>query len=371
MIVPRGCPKSMTANKKTDVLVVGGGVVGLSVAYELARQGVEVTLLERGRLGGEASWAGAGMLPPGSWYSEHAALDDFAKLAKECYPTWSEELLELSGINNEFWVCGGRYDKSSANDMYCQRLNRWRDLGIQVEEHEDHFWVPEEAQIRNPRHIKALQRSCEALGTTIYQKCDVKAFNTTPDGVKTVIAIDGSFDVGSVVITAGCWSSPLVKQLGLNLPSRPLRGQMLLLRPEQMTLPCNRHRYPFYLVPRRDGLLLVGATVEYVGFDRRTTKEAFHKLLDFARDMDPLFRVGNIEGFWSGLRPDSLDGLPTIGRVPGWQNVWLATGHSRAGFQFALPTAKLIAAQILGQSPLATSDPFSPNRFHKVATVSC
>ena len=360
----------MTSIKTTDALVVGGGVIGLSVAYELAKRGVEVSLLERGKIGGEASWAGAGMLPPGSWYSQHPALDEFAKFARECYPIWSHDLLELSGIDNEFWVCGGRYDKTPGSKLFSQKLKGWQESGIEVEDHDDHYWVPEEAQIRNPRHLQALKISCEALGVTIRQMNGVESFDSGSGSVSTVRASEGSFNVGSVILTAGCWSSPLAKQLDLNLPSRPLRGQMLLLRPEEMALASNRHRSPYYLVPRRDGLLLVGATVEYVGFDRRTTKAAFHELLDFARNVDPQFGVGSIEGFWSGLRPDSIDGLPTIGRVPGINNVWLATGHSRAGFQFAPPTAKLIAAQVLGEQSPVAEEPFSPNRFSQTTSAS-
>lgn len=361
----------MTSKKTTDALVVGGGVIGLSVAYELAKRGVEVTLLERGRIGGEASWAGAGMLPPGSWYSQHPALSEFAKLARECYPIWSHELLELSGIDNEFWVCGGRYDKTPRGEQFSQKLKGWQELGIEVEDRDDHYWVPDEAQIRNPRHLQALKKSCEALGVTVCQMNGVESFDSSRRSVSSVYASEGSFRVGSVILTAGCWSSPLVKQFGLNLPSRPLRGQMLLLRPEQMTLASNRHSSPYYLVPRRDGLLLVGATVEYVGFDRRTTKAAFHELLDFARNIDPQFGVGNIEGFWSGLRPDSVDGLPAIGRIPGIDNVWLATGHSRAGFQFALPTAKLVTAQVLREESPVPEEPFSPNRFSQTTAENC
>ncbi len=360
----------MSINRKTDLLIVGGGVIGLSIAYELAKRGLQITLVERGRVGSEASWAGAGMLPPGSWYSGHRSLEEFAETANELYPIWSRELYELSGIENEYWICGARYDKTP-NTQFAERLKRWSELGVEVEDHNDHYWVPGESQIRNPRHIKALHRSCLKLGVTIQQGSQVLRVETPGRRLTRVSTTSGNYEVDSVVIAAGCWSSTLANQLGLSIPSRPLRGQMLLLRPK--SLPFNHivHRHPYYLVPRRDGLLLVGATVEHVGFDRRTTEEAFQELIQFSRSVHPMLGVGKIEGFWSGLRPDSLDGLPAIGQLPELENVWIATGHSRAGLQFAPPTAKLIAAQVMQEGTPVSAEAFSPARFCCPASLSC
>lgn len=350
----------------SDCLIVGGGVVGLSIAYQLALDGLSVRLLERHEVGKEASWAGAGMLPPGSWYSSHPAMEELAKRAASLYPNWSSALKEETGIDNEYWQCGSRYMKSPASaPFYQSTFERWRTLGIEVDETTEHYEVPAESQIRNPRHLQALAQASSLLGVAIEQKTPVQAFEWEGDRIITVETANARFSAKEIIIAAGCWTPALANQLGVRIPGRPVRGQMLLLKPNRPEEAPSRiiHRAPYYLVPRRDGLLLVGATVEQVGFDRRNTEEAFQALRDFAREVCPSLQDSTIEAFWAGLRPAGGDELPTIGPVRSTRNAWLATGHYRAGLQFSPPTAELISSMIRQTELPMEAAPFSPDRF--------
>lgn len=350
----------------SDCLVIGGGVVGLSIAYQLALDGVSVTLLERNEVGKEASWAGAGMLPPGSWYSSHPAMEELAKRSASLYPQWSESLKEQTGIDNEYWQCGSRYLKAESPDAsYQSTFERWRSLGIEIVETKEHYEVPGEAQIRNPRHMQALAQACRLLGVRIEQKSPAKSFEWEGDRIDEVKTPSETFSAKEIILAAGCWSPALANQLGMRLPGRPVRGQMLLLKPNQPEGTPERiiHRAPYYLVPRRDGLVLVGATVEQVGFDRRNTDEAFQALRKFACEVVPALKESSIEAFWAGLRPAGGDELPTIGRLSSASNAWLATGHYRAGLQFSPPTAELISAMIRQSELPMDVAPFSADRF--------
>ncbi len=356
----------MLTSNTSDCLVIGAGVVGLSIAYQLATDGLSVTLLERNKIGKEASWAGAGMLPPGSWYSDHPAMEQLAKRAATLYPLWSASLKEQTGIDNEYWECGSRYLKTeSSRTSYQATFDRWRSLGIAVNETAEHYKIPGEAQIRNPRHLQALAQACQLLGVRIEQASPAKSFTWDQDRIVEVQTNTEIFTAKEFIVAAGCWSPALANQLGMRIPGRPVRGQMLLLKPSTPGGTPDRiiHRAPYYLVPRRDGLVLVGATVEQVGFDRRNTDQAFQALREFACEVHPALSDSTIEAFWAGLRPAGGDELPTIGRVHSTANAWLATGHYRAGLQFSPPTAELISA-IIRQSELPMdATPFSADRF--------
>lgn len=358
----------MPTASSSDVLVIGGGVVGLSVAYQLACDGAKVTLLERGTPGHEASWAGAGILPPASWYEDHPALDALAIAAAEDHKTWSQRLHEDSGIDDEYTACGATYLQTQDNAEYLAAVfARWRQLGIRVEstDEDPHSWFVEaEAQVRNPRRLKALVTACRHRGVQIVTDTAVERFETTLDErLDHVVTPAGRFSAAAYCFAAGAWTPGLATAAGGNAPGRPIRGQMLLLRPRKNQLRQIVHRFPYYAVPRRDGRVLVGATVEDAGFDKQTTDEARRALLAAAEAIEPTLADAEVERHWSGLRPASGDGLPQIGPMPGVTNAWLATGHHRCGLQLAPPTARLVSAMLRNESCDLPSEPFDPRRF--------
>lgn len=351
-----------------DMLVVGGGIVGLTVAYRLASEGLRVTLVERGAVGREASWAGAGVIPPGSWYGDHPDLDRLAVAASEEQRRQSIELRALTGLDDEYSRCGAEYHVTAENAAYVRdALTRWRALGIAVEalnSPAERWFVASEAQVRNPRRLHALRAGCEARGVAVVENAAVYGFGVASPGVlASVRTARGEFPGGAVCLCAGAWTPGLADSLGLVVPGRPVRGQMLALRHRPGALSRVVHRYPFYAVPRRDGVVLVGATVEEAGFDRGTTASARRQLLAAAAEIDPALAKAEVLAHWSGLRPASGDGLPLIGRAPGWENVWLATGHHRAGLQLAPVTATILSRLVRAAPCDLPSAPWDPARF--------
>lgn len=349
---------------RSDVLVIGGGVIGLSIAYQLRRDGLSVTLLDRGEPGREASWAGAGVLPPASWYVDDPALDQMAIAAAREQAEWSAELKAATGLDDEYWPCGARYQTTAENAGRLEEaFTRWRALGVLIDRDADGWRVPGEAQVRNPRRLQALVAGCRAAGVTMVPGAEVNGFQCCGDTIESAQTTSGDFSAGAYCFAAGCWTPGLATQASSSAPGAPVRGQMLLLRPVGRTLEQIVHRYPYYAVPRRDGRVLVGATVEEAGFAKQTTAEARAELLEAARRIDPRLATAEIEAQWAGLRPASADRLPQIGPLSGLANAWVASGHHRSGLQLAPPTARLISAMIRGDACDLPSEPFDPMRF--------
>jgi len=223
---------------------------------------------------------------------------------------------------------------------------------------------PGEAQVRNPRRLRALAAACRVRRVEMRPGEPVVGVRGAGGGVAAVETAVGEYSAGAYVFAAGCWTG----RVGVDAAVRPVRGQMLLLRATKV-LDRVVHRYPHYAVPRRDGLVLVGATVEEAGFDKRTTAAARSELLAAAAAIDERLGTATVEGFWSGLRPATDDGLPLVGRVPGWDNAWLAAGHHRSGLQLAPPTADVIAAQVLGLPSGLDATRFAPDRFKPTAAA--
>lgn len=368
-----------------DVIIIGGGVIGLSLALELARQGVAVTVLDQGQLGQEASWAGAGILPPGN--------PQFARTPEAClraashtlWPGLSERLLDETGIDNGFRRCGGlevRLDGKSG-DLDTE-LNAWREEGVEVEcltggrpfscEPEISplvvaaYRLPGMAQVRNPRHLKALIASCAAHGVTLRPGTPAlgfdrgHGFDRGPAKIVGVRTPEGTLPAGQFVVTSGAWSSRVLAEAGCRLDVRPMRGQMVLLSVQPSPIRQVINVGPRYLVPRTDGRILVGSTEEPVGFDKRNTAAGVGGLMKFAVELVPALEGATFERAWAGFRPQSRDGLPYLGLVPETGNLFVATGHFRAGLQLSPATAAVMSELILGKVPSVAIEPFGIDR---------
>lgn len=350
----------------SDIVIIGGGVIGLSAAYELAVQGVSVCVLEQGQFGREASWAGAGMLPPGN--PQWAATPEARLRAAShgLWPAWTDQLRQQTGIETGYVKCGSlRLAFADDGDELASELAAWQAERVALEAltatqlHERFPWVnptaasgfflPELCQVRNPWLLRSLQTACAQRGVELYHGHPVQSLEHNGNRVHTVRTPSGEFAAGQFVIASGAWSRGLARQVGLEVPIEPVRGQMVLVETRSRLFDCVIEHGSQYLVPRRDGRLLIGSTEEHVGFDKGNTAAGVTQLLALAQRLVPSLADARFERAWAGLRPHRPGGLPFIGRSPQFENVVLAAGHYRAGLQLSPITAVLIRELILGQ----------------------
>jgi glycine oxidase len=345
-----------------DVLILGGGVIGLSVAYSLARERVSVEVVDQADFGREASWAGAGILPPGDPARARTPFDRLRALSCGAFPSLSQELRERTGIDNGYLRCGGLELLAGDADPDDQE---WRGDGIRCEELRGAdlrrlepnlaggflkgYHLPDTAQLRNPRHVRALVAGCAALGVRLRPGCPVLGLERQGNRIGAVLTSAGRLTAGRYLIAAGAWSDALLAQVGRRPGVRPVRGQIALLNAGAPLFRRVLMLGKRYLVPRPDGRVLAGATEEDVGFDKRTTAGAIRDLLQFAIALVPGLADVPLERGWAGLRPGSPDGLPFLGPVPGVENLFVAAGHFRAGLQLSPGTAIVMAELMLGR----------------------
>jgi glycine oxidase len=358
-----------------DVLILGGGVIGLTAAYFLAREGVSVEIMDRGDFGREASWAGAGILPPGNPERCRTPFDQLRAHSAALFPSLSAELKEQTGIDNGYLRCGGLEfpcdDEEAAAD-------EWRGVGIAFEMVRDHdlrrlepalsssldraFFLPDMGQLRNPRHIKALLAACPLRDVRLRPHRPALGLERQGTRITGVRSADGTSAAGRFLLAAGPWTDTLLEPLGWRPGVHPVRGQIALLNTGAPMIQKILVRGKRYLVPRADGRVLAGSTEERVGFDKRTTAAAIRDLLGFATELVPDLGGAPLERAWAGLRPGSPDGLPFIGRVPGIDNLFVAAGHFRSGIQLSPGTGLVLKELLLGQQTTVNLAPFRLDR---------
>ena len=358
----------MTA-KGGDVVIVGGGVIGLSIAYELAREGITPTVLDRAELGRAASWAGAGIISPGS---ERPTRDPWSALrtrSARLYPEWSAALREETGIDNGYRRSGGVDVARTAeeDDDLKAAAGRWRREGIAFErlppaefgrvepalnpELRVAYFLPDRAQVRNPRHVRALAGAVARRGGRLRPGLAATGFRVESGRLTAVLTAEGPLPSRAAVVAAGPWSAALLAGAGVRVETPPIKGQIVLLKCDRPVLTRIVERGKNYLVPRDDGRVLVGATEEDAGFDTRSTPSAVRDLLDEALILCPSLADAEVERSWAGLRPGSIDGRPYLGPAPGVEGLFVATGHRRAGLQLSPATAEAMADLVLGRPP--------------------
>lgn len=382
----------------SDVVIVGGGVIGLSIAWELAQRGVGATVLDRGPLGQEASWAGAGMLPPGCLARAVTPEGKLRGLSHDLWPGWSAMLREETGLDNGFRHTGGlevlipgaRHDHSDLDTPpsspapsretahLADEVRHWAGEGIACRSLSvasalelepalagslsDAYFLPEMCQVRNPWHLKALVAACNQRGVRLRPGDPALDFERHADRIRAVLTPTGRIETNQVVLTAGAWTGTLAERLGLALALVPVRGQIVLLhdprQPLKHILTCSAR----YLVPREDGRILIGATEELAGFEKRNTSAGVSGLLEFATRLVPALAEATVERTWSGLRPCTPDRLPYLGQVSGFENVYLAAGHFRAGLSLSPATGHLMRQLLLGDRPSLDLSPYQHNR---------
>jgi glycine oxidase len=358
-----------------DVLILGGGVIGLTTAYYLARAGVRVQLLDQSDFGQEASWAGAGILPPGNPACARTPFDQLRAHSVTMLRKLSEELKSLTGIDNGYLASGGLEFLGHHADAAAEE---WRGEGIEAQrltakelqvlepavapDLGSALLIPGMSQLRNPWHMRALIAACRSLGVALSPHQRVHALVRQGDRINAVRTAAGDVPVSQVVVAAGAWTDQLLAEIGCRLGITPVRGQIVLLHGDKPTLRHILLAGARYLVPRGDGRILAGSTEEHAGFDKRNTAAGVQGLLELATRLVPALAEAPVEKCWAGLRPGSRDGLPFIGRVPSCPNVIVAAGHFRAGIQLSAGTALLVKEMILGETPSVPLDAFRVDR---------
>lgn len=376
-------------NQTADVVVIGGGVIGLTVSRALALRGVRnVTLIERSGLGTESSWAAAGMLAPQAEADRADEFFDFCCQSRDMYPGFAAALLAETGIDVELDTTGTLYLAFSDHDLLeLEKRFVWQSAtGLDIEKLDAEtaklleptisadvrgaLRFSRDTQVENRRLISALGAACDRLGVQLLTGTTVDAVEVKRGAVTGVETSRGPVSTGRVVVASGAWSS-ILKTRYASLPVRiePVRGQMLCF--EATPQICQHVIYSprGYLVPRRDGRLLAGSTTEHTGFDKRVTASGVQSILSAAVEISPEVGALGLAATWAGLRPCAPDSLPVLGACAEIEGLLYATGHYRNGILLAPITGELIAQAVVEGQISPVMDSFSPDRFG-LATLS-
>lgn len=362
------------------VIVVGGGIIGCASAYELAKAGCAVTLFERATPGAEASGAAAGMLAP-LGESGATLFEKLAVASWRLYPRVAKELRERTGVDVEHVTEGTVYPLFTAEDVRRAQARATRSLahefGIEAWDagetnaHEPALsprvrgamFVRGDHWVNNQRLVVAYAQAAAAAGVIMRMGSAVSQVSVE-DGRARGVVVDGDpFDADVVLLAAGAWTGALLASFGARLPMEPKRGQMLALHHVPSVLSHCVHGNDVYLVPRPSGELLIGATVERVGFQRAVTADAIGGLLRAALDLVPALGSLPITRTWYGFRPWAPDSLPVLGPWPGVDGLFLATAHFRNGILLAPITARLMTEWVCEGAPSMPVKDFLPDRF--------
>jgi glycine oxidase len=340
----------------TDFLIIGGGEVGLASARALLQSGYRVTLVERGLVGREASWAGGGILSPLCPWDYHEAVTRLALRGMSMFGETAGALRAATGIDPEYQRSGmlllPPYRAELAN-LWCTQ-HQFALQSVMLGEYLPNLQgtgllFPDVAQVRNPRLLQALRKHVEMLGGTILEQYEAQKFEVAGERVMALQTTQGRFAAAAYIVAAGAWSKSLLGEHALNMDIRPIRGQILLFKFEAPPFRQILLKESLYFIPRRDGHVLVGSTLEDVGFDKSTTVEARDDLLRRVREIFPEWRDLMPVQHWAGFRPGSPDNIPTIGHHPHLANLYVNSGHFRYGVTMSFASAELLLNDIEGK----------------------
>ncbi|MEX0683702.1 MAG: glycine oxidase ThiO [Dehalococcoidia bacterium] len=358
------------------VVIAGGGVIGCSIAWHLQKAGAETVLLERGDIGSESTGASAGMLIAPIEDVGNRAFNVLRRASLEMFPAVLDEIQRESRIDVEYKKPG--MIRTARTEKAARELHKLAAKRPELE------WI-EPAALRslepaltgevvgaaycagdadlNPGLLaKAFARAAERRGADVRRNTMLTGLLKDGPRIDGVSTSGGDVhEIDAIVLAAGPWTEALTVRLGARLPTPPIRGQMIAYKSKAV-----RHAIwgeDGYLVPKPRGIVFAGATVEDVGFRKRTTERALNGLRRMAGDLVPVLRDARIASSWCGLRPGSPDGMPVIGRLPGKKNVFLATGHFRNGILLSPITGALVAELVLTGKADRRLRPFTPERF--------
>jgi len=365
--------------KSYDAIVAGGGLIGCAIALELARNDFCAALFDSQEPGREASWASAGILSPAPESPAMISAVEIGKASLAIYPEFIAQAEELSGAKTGFRENGtitavlSRHPREELSTIVA--LNRGLGLRAEAlsarearelepaltEDLEAAVLRPDEASVDNRLLAKALLDAATRSGAEIYAGAAVESLWREGSQCRGVMVRGEKFSAKHTIVAAGAFSSQIAGAEKY-APVRPAKGQMISLRCDAAKIERVLWSERIYVVPRNDGRILCGATVERVGFDKTVTAGGIHANLNAAIELAPVLATARIEETWAGLRPDTPDHLPILGPTD-IEGLLIATGHYRSGVLLTPITAKLICELVNGKTPSVDCEKFSPLRF--------
>lgn len=363
--------------KHSDILIIGGGISGFLTARELRLAGREVRIIDRSAFGLESSWAGGGILLPIYPWRQAAAISTLVLNSLSKYPGLNQELLQVTGIDPEWRPCGMLICKNPDHELaeqWCQQY------GVSVEpastaltgtlhtELIQPIWLPQIAQIRNPRLLKAMYAYLLQLGVGFSKNTEIIRIDCSDRHINYIETADTRFTFNQLVVCTGAWTAGFlqnllpVQQPVFELPIQPVKGQMLVFDAKPDTLAHMVLDGDTYLIPRQDGRILAGSTVETTGFDKSTTYQARDSLYRFATNLLPELKKYAVSHHWAGLRPGTPQGIPYIGKHPDYDNLSINAGHFRNGLVMGPASAQLLADLILERPVSVEPQPYALDR---------
>ncbi|MDD1610392.1 MAG: FAD-dependent oxidoreductase [Methylococcaceae bacterium] len=365
----------------SDITIIGGGIIGLLTAREFIKTGATVTVIEKNLLGQESSWAGGGILLPLYPWRQADAITRLVLQSLQLYPHLAVDLLNDTGIDPEWNPCGLLITK---NPDITAAVNWCESNHIAFQDADSEFfnelntvpvnplWMPSIAQARNPRLVKSLKQYLINHGCDLREHCTLTAVSHDNKRINSITTSNGAVAVNELIISAGAWTGQLFQQfigtnapniIGTNAPNiAPVKGQMVLFDAKPDTLRHIVLDNDQYLIPRLDGKILAGSTVEHDDFNKIPSKAAHDQLTDFARTLFPVLNDYPIIKHWAGLRPGTEHGVPYIGRHPNIANLSINAGHFRNGLVMGPASAQLLVDLLLNRPTAIAPEPYRLDR---------
>ncbi|WP_180161543.1 glycine oxidase ThiO [Acinetobacter sp. YH12040] len=371
-----------------NIAIIGAGISGLLSALELVERGCTVTIFDQQRTGSAASWAGGGILSPMYPWRYPNEVNALARYGKQSYQKWNEKLKPMTGIDFEIHETGmlifDEDDFEIGLDYACLHQDPMQQAEYlqseQIEQINPHIsarfahgiYFSQLANIRNPRLLQSLTAYLQQHpNVIIHEHCPVTDLNTQQQRLVSIRTADGQQHFADqYVLATGAWSAKWSKHLEIEIPVQPVQGQMLLFKTPQNWLPTMCMNKVMYLIPRQDGHVVCGSSMRQCGFDTQTTDATLQHIQESCFDMVPELANFPIVKSWAGLRPSSPEGIPYIGQMPNFDNLWANFGHFRNGLCMGPASAQLLAELMTGETPSFNADHYSPSRLFQDALLS-
>lgn len=362
------------------IAIIGAGISGLLSALELLEQGCSVSIFDQQAAGKAASWAGGGILSPMYPWRYPQAVNDLAKHGKALYQAWNEKLLPISGIDFEIHETGmlifdqddfetglnyaEKYQEPMQQCEYLQQEHLEQINPRVSEQLNEAIYFPQIANVRNPRLLKSIIAYLKLHpNVQFFENTWIERFEIQQQKITAIRAANGQhFEADEFVIATGAWSEHWSQQLRLSIPVEPVQGQMLLFKTPENWLPTMCMNNVMYLIPRSDGHIVCGSSMHHLGFDKRPSTQTQQNIYKTSLEMVPELENFPVVQQWAGLRPSSPTGVPYIGKMPNFDNLWANFGHYRNGLCMGPASAQLLRQLLLKQPLIAEAAAYDPVR---------
>ncbi|WP_372403424.1 glycine oxidase ThiO [Acinetobacter piscicola] len=369
------------------IAIIGAGVSGLLTALELVEQGCTVTIFDQQHAGHAASWAGGGILSPMYPWRYPREVNYLAQHGKQLYQDWNQKLLPATGIDFEIHETGmlifdeadfeiglNYKDQYQEPMQHCEYLQResLETVNPHIAEQFQHaIYFPHLANVRNPRLLKSLISYLKQHpNVEVIENTWIEKFNLQNNQIQSIQSSNGQHCAADqFVMTTGAWSNTWSTQLKCSIPVEPVQGQMLLFKTPENWLPTMCMNNVMYLIPRMDGHVVCGSSMNHLGFDQRPSVQTQQNIYRACTEMVPELANFPIVKQWAGLRPSSPTGIPYIGQMPDIENLWANFGHYRNGLCMGPASARLLRQMMLKQDTIVDPHAYSTQRLTQLDAV--